>query len=252
MHYLSKRSDSLNLTTLGSVTINRLTPKPDRKTCRSHAINPARPAIPPAPTPLRRPRRRPPISLIGDPALLDRKPIALFCSVQCPGDLILKSYDLARTLRTAPVTPVGGFQSPIEKEFLELLLRPPPRQPSQSDSGLPSIIICPARGIANMPIPRPWRDPLAAGRLLLLSTFPDSLRRPTAAAAARRNACAAALANRIPVLHTAPGAKTAARRQQALAAAKPVYTLPSPHNAHLIALTAQPISPPDPVALLAA
>ena len=28
--------------------------------------------------------------------------------------------------------------------------------------------------------------------------------------------------------------------QQALAAAKPVYTLPSPHNAHLITLGAQP------------
>ena len=90
----------------------------------------------------------------------------------------------------------------------------------------------------------------AAGRLLLLSTFADTIRRPTAAA--RRNACAAALAHRIPVLHAAPGAKTAALSQQPLAAAKPVYTLPSPHNAHLIALGAQPLSPDDPAALLAA
>ena len=102
-----------------------------------------------------------------------------------------------------------------------------------------------------MPIPHPWRDPLAAGRLLLLSTFPDSARRPTAASAARRNACAAALADRILILHAAPGGKTAALCQQALAAAKPVYTLPSPHNAHLIALGAQPIPPDDPSALLA-
>ena len=50
-----------------------------------------------------------------------------------------------------------------------------------------------------MRIPRPWHHPLAAGRLLLLSTFPDSLRRPTAPAAARRNACVAALADRIPI-----------------------------------------------------
>ena len=28
-----------------------------------------------------------------------------------------------------------------------------------------------------MPIPRPWRNPLAAGRLLLLPTFADSTRR---------------------------------------------------------------------------
>ena len=96
-----------------------------------------------------------------------------------------------------------------------------------------------------MRIPHPWRDPLAAGRLLLLSTFADSIRRPTAATAARRNACAAALAHRIPVLHAALGGKTAALCQQALAAAKPVYTLPS-HNAHLIALGAQPLSPRRP------
>ncbi len=164
----------------------------------------------------------------------------------------LKSYDLARTLRAHPATLIGGFQSPIEKEFLELLLRQPARQPGRAAPPSPSVITCPARGLANMRIPRPWRDPLAAARLLLLSTFPDSIRRPTAATAARRNVCVAALAGRILILHAAQGGKTAALCQQALAAAKPVYTLPSPHNTHLITLGAQPISPPDPVALLAA
>ena len=102
-----------------------------------------------------------------------------------------------------------------------------------------------------MRIPRPWHHPLTAGRLLLLSTFLDSLRRPTAASAARRNACVAALAHRILILHAAQGSKTEAVCQQALAAAKPVYSLPSPHNAHLITLGAQPIPPDDPAALLA-
>ncbi len=189
-----------------------------------------------------------PISLIGGPTLLDRKPTALFCSVQCPGDLILKSYDLARVLRAHPITLIGGFQSPIEKEFLELLLRQPARQPDHTLA--PSLIICPARGLANMRVPRSWRDSLAAGRLLLLSTFSDSLRRPTVASAARRNNCVAALAHRILILHAAQGGKTEALCRQALAAAKPVYTLPSPHNAHLIALGAQPIPPDDPSALL--
>ena len=192
----------------------------------------------------------PAVSLVGDPALLDRKPAALFCSIQCPGDLILKSYDLARALRAHPVTFIGGFQSPIEKEFLELLLRQPAPQPGRAAPLSPSVIICPARGLARMRIPRPWRDPFAAGRLLLLSTFPDSIRRPTAAAAAQRNACVAALAHRILILHAAQGGKTETLCRQALAAAKPVYTLPSPHNAHLIALGAQPIPPDDPSALL--
>ena len=194
----------------------------------------------------------PAISLIGDPALLDRKPTALFCSVQCPGDLILKSYDLARTLRAYPATLIGGFQSPIEKEFLELLLRQHATQAGRTAPSSPSVIICPARGLAKMRIPRPWHDPLAAGRLLLLSTFPDNLRRPTAASASRRNACVATLAHRILILHAAQGSKTEALCQQALAAAKPVYTLPSPHNAHLIALGAQPLPQDNPSDLLPA
>ena len=205
------------------------------------------PLAPPALRPV--PAGIPDVSLIGDPALLDRKPTALFCSVQCPGDLILKSYDLARALRAHPITLIGGFQSPIEKEFLELLLRQPANRPAHTASSSPSVIIFPARGLTRMRIPRPWRDPLAAGRLLLLSTFPDSLRRPTAASASRRNSCVAALAHRFLILHAAKGSKTEALCQQALAAAKPVYTLPSPHNAHLIALGAQPIPPDDPSAL---
>ena len=213
---------------------------------------PDAPAIPSA---LRRcadPTAGTPVSLLGDPALLDRAAIALFCSVQCPGDLILKSYDLARALRAHPITLIGGFQSPIEKEFLELLLRQPAHQPANAAPPSPSVIVCPARGLASMRIPRPWRDPLAAGRLLLLSTFPNSLRRPTAASAARRNACVASLADRILILHAAQGSKTAALCRQALAAVKPVYTLTSPYNAHLIALGAQLLSPDDPSALLPA
>ena len=184
-------------------------------------------------------RRFTPVALLGDPALLDRNPIALFCSVHCPGDLILKSYDLARTLRAAPVTLIGGFQSPIEKEFLELLLRQPASARARPVSGAAAVIICPARGLGTMRISRPWRDPLAAGRLLLLSTFPDSLRRPTAATATRRNARVAALAHRILILHAKQGGKTESLCQQALAAGKPVYTFDSPYNAHLIALGAQ-------------
>ena len=77
-----------------------------------------------------------------------------------------------------------------------------------------------------MRIPCPWHHPLAAGRLLLLSTFPDSLRRPTAAS--RRNACVATLAHHILILHAALGGKT----------------IPLPTGPR-----AQPIPPDDPSAL---
>ena len=77
-------------------------------------------------------------------------------------------------------------------------------------------------------------------------TNPQTLKQGVFENGPRRNACVANLAHRILILHAAQGGKTETLCQQALAAAKPVYTLPSPHNAHLIALGAQPISPETP------
>ena len=35
--------------------------------------------------------------------------LGFFCSVRAPGDALLKTYDLARALRSTSVTLVGGF-----------------------------------------------------------------------------------------------------------------------------------------------
>ena len=97
----------------------------------------------------------------GNLSLLDEPLTALFCSQRCPGDLILKTYDLARAMRDAGVPVIGGFQTPMERECLRLLLRG--RQP---------VVVCPARGIDNMRVPRDWRAAIDDGRLLVLSPFP--------------------------------------------------------------------------------
>ena len=113
---------------------------------------------------------------LGSLRLLDGAPTALFCSNRCPGDLILKTYDLAKAMRDAGVPVIGGFQTPMERECLRLLLR-----------GEQPVVVCPARGIDNMRVPRDWRSALDKGRLLLLSPFPATIRRPTTAFAAQRN-----------------------------------------------------------------
>ena len=59
----------------------------------------------------------------GNLEILHKPLVGFFCSVRCPGDIILKTYGLARALRKTDVTIVGGFQSPMEKECLDLLLR---------------------------------------------------------------------------------------------------------------------------------
>ena len=58
-----------------------------------------------------------PAAFLGDPRILRGRLIGFFCSIRCPGDPILKTYDLARALRDTYLTIVGGFQSPMEKEL---------------------------------------------------------------------------------------------------------------------------------------
>jgi len=179
------------------------------------------------------------ITLKGDLGILDKRLIGFFCSVRCPGDIILKTYDLARALRETDMTIVGGFQSPMEKEFLDLLLR-----------GAASVVICPARGLGNMRIPKGWKKPLDEGRLLLLSFFDDNIRRPTTTIAARRNAYVATLADRLFIAHAEKGGKTGKLCKDALARGKPVLTLDSPDNTPLIELGALPVSFDNPQLLL--
>lgn len=180
-----------------------------------------------------------PVTAWGGLHLVEGAMLGFFCSVRAPGDTVLKTYDLARALRSRRVTLVGGFQSPMEKELLDLLLR-----------GAAGAVVCPARGLGVMRLPRAWRGPLDEGRLLVLSFFDEAVRRPTAAIAARRNACVAALADRLLVAHAAPGGKTERLCRDALAAGKRVFTLESPDNAHLIARGAVPVAADDPAACL--
>lgn len=120
--------------------------------------------------------------------------MALFCSASCPGDAILAAYDLARRLRDEGVTVISGFHSLVEKEFLHILLR-----------GSQPIIICPARSLKGMRIPKEWRPPLEEGRLLVLSCFESAPRRPTVESARKRNELVAALADEAIIVHATPG-----------------------------------------------
>lgn len=48
--------------------------------------------------------------------------LVLSCSIKCPGNVILKTYDLAGALCDAGVPVIGGFHAPMEKECLDILL----------------------------------------------------------------------------------------------------------------------------------
>ena len=80
-----------------------------------------------------------------------------------------------------------------------------------------------------MRLPAAWRTPLETGRLLLLSRFPDNIRRPTHETATKRNALVAELATSLLVPHATPGGKVERLCEDALARATPVYTLTDPN-----------------------
>ena len=167
----------------------------------------------------------------GNLRLLEEPLTAFFCSNRCPGDLILKTYDFARAMRGAGVPVIGGFQTPMEKECLRLLLR-----------GSQPIVVCPARGIDNMRVPRDWKAALEEGRLLVLSPFPSTRRRPTAELAAQRNDLVADLAAQVFIAHAAPGGKTEAFARKLTESDKPLLTLDSSANENLVEMGAEVVS----------
>lgn len=167
---------------------------------------------------------------LGDLSILATKMCALFCSLRCPGDLIPRTLDLAVAFRSAGITVIGGFHTPMERECLALLLRG--RQP---------IVICPARALDNMRLPRAWSPHVDAGRILLLSPFVPGQRRSTREMATERNRLVAGLAHHIFVAHGSPGGRTEELVRDVGGWGTPVSTFAAEANANLVALGARPI-----------
>jgi hypothetical protein len=154
---------------------------------------------------------------LGDRAILSHPLLGFFSSSQCPGDVILRTYDLARALRDAGVPVIGGFHSPMKEECLDLLLR-----------GSQPVVVCPARSIEGMRVPAAWMKPIEQGRLLVLSPYPTQYRRPTIPLAEKRNRLVAEIARTVFVAHAAPGSKTNSLCRQLVEAGKPLWTFDTP------------------------
>lgn len=158
-----------------------------------------------------------PLALWGQAALWTERQaplLAFFCSAKAPASVLLAAHDLAQRLRSGPYIIIGGFHSPVEQEALTVLLRGPA-----------PVILCPARSLAGMRLRAEFREPLAAGRLLLLSAFADKVRRATAQTAVARNRFVAALADLVCIAHAEPGSKTEQLSEEARGWGKRVVTL---------------------------
>lgn len=174
------------------------------------------------------------ITVVGNLGILQKKPLALFCSVKCPGNLILKAYDLAQHLKQAGVTVISGFHTPMERECLNILMR-----------GKQPIIVCPARNIDGIRIPSAWKSPIDDCRLLILSPLEQKHRRITAALGEKRNEFVAAIADRIFVAYAMPGGKTEQFCQKVISWGKALLTFDCKENTHLIHMGARTIQLED-------
>lgn len=178
------------------------------------------------------------LSLLGNPDILNTPKLALFCSKKCSGTLIIRTHDLAHSLRDAGIVVIGGFHSPVEQECLNVLLK-----------GSQPLIICPARTLHDMRIAVAWRKPIEQGRLLLLSSFPKKQRRATADLAQKRNELVAAIADAVFITYAAPGSATESLCRRVLSWNKSVFTFPCTENKNLARIGIVPIKEPpvDPV-----
>lgn len=165
------------------------------------------------------------ITAIGNLNILQNKILALFCSVKCPGNIILKTYDLMKKLRESGTTVISGFHSPIEQECGNILLK-----------GKQSVIFCPARNINNMRIKREYKKPIEEGKMLILSPFAENQSRITKETSSMRNYFAAAIANSIFIPYAEPNSRTEKFCHELLPWDKPLYTLDTDTTKNLIVI----------------
>lgn len=170
------------------------------------------------------------VEALGNAELLHQKKLAFFCSVRCPGAVIVQAHDFVQSLCYNKITMIGGFHAPMEKEGLVILLR-----------RKRNAIVCPARSLAQMRVSRDYQDSLRQSRLLFLSAFAGGQNRATAQLSYERNRLVAALANSILVAHAESGSKTFQLCREIIAWGKPLFTFADPANADLIALGAAAI-----------
>jgi len=122
---------------------------------------------------------------VGAGALLSELLLGFIASRECPGHIFIKTLDRVPQWVRAGRVVVSGFHSPLEQQVLASLLR--------RDGRAVKVL---ARGLGSSgyrPTPEE-REPLAAGRLLVLTAFHASVTRTTRETSLARNRLVLALA----------------------------------------------------------
>jgi predicted Rossmann fold nucleotide-binding protein DprA/Smf involved in DNA uptake len=134
--------------------------------------------------------------------LLEHPLVGLVASRECPGHILLETLDRVPEWVKAGRVLVSGFHSPLEQQVLRSLLRRKARAVKVLARGFGS------EGADYCPTPEE-REPLATGRLLVISAFAPTVTRTTRTSALSRNRLVLALATEIVVPFVADGSPLA-------------------------------------------
>lgn len=115
------------------------------------------------------------IVTVGNTALLGLPKSAYFCSERFQPSAVFASYDWAKQMRSEKHCVISGFQSRIESDVLEILLR----------ENSPVILVL-ARSIYRK-IPVEYQSAVDKGNMLILSPFPAGVYRVNSKTSYKRN-----------------------------------------------------------------
>ena len=122
----------------------------------------------------------------GEMALLAEPLLGLIASRACPGHILLETLDRIPEWIKAGRVIISGFHSPLEQQVLRSVLRRKGR-----------IVKVLARGMTDYRPTAEEREPLAAGRMLVITACPPKIQRTTRETALARNRLVLALASEI-------------------------------------------------------
>lgn len=135
----------------------------------------------------------------GETTLLAEPLLGLIASRECPGHVLLEILDRVPEWVKAGRVIVSGFHSPLEQQVLRSALRRQGR-----------VVKVLARGMADYRPTPEEREPLAAGRMLVLTTCLPEARRTTRESSLARNRLVLALAGEVAAPYVAAGSPLAA------------------------------------------
>lgn len=174
------------------------------------------------------------LDVIGDPSILGHRSVAVLCSRVCPATIVVEAQTAARSLTAAHVAEIGGFQSPLERRFMESAIK----------AECLLVQVC-GRDIRRLSVTSVQRRLIDHRLLCLVSGVRASDRWTTRDRALRRNLLAVALADAVLVIYAQPGGGAESAVHQAVRWGKTVLALESPHNECMRSLGISLVGPDD-------